>query len=162
MWPCSQFQLSYITDLKDKKELLLGRQQGEEHKFYLIEWEKVTQPKYQWGIGIKNLAAHNKRMTMKWLWRYNLGEAGLCKDVIIAKHGRLNQWITDITTPPYGVGLWKGIRMLKDTFDQNVYFLGNGSILKFWTDKGLGNNTLQEDFPDLFRIAQDPQSCYCC
>ncbi|KAG5620676.1 hypothetical protein H5410_005894 [Solanum commersonii] len=49
-------------------------------------------------------------MMMKCLWRYNLGEAGLCKDVILAKHGRLNQWCTDITTPPYGVGLWKAIR----------------------------------------------------
>lgn len=32
----------------------------------------------------------------------------------------------------------KGIRMLWDTFDQNAYFeLGNGSLLKFMTDKWL-------------------------
>ncbi|WMV47268.1 hypothetical protein MTR67_040653, partial [Solanum verrucosum] len=129
----------------------------EKHKFHLIEWEKVTQPKYQGGLGIKNLAAHNKSMMMKWLWRYNLEDAGLWKEVIIAKHGRLNQWCSNITTLPYGVGLWKSIRMLWDTFDQNAYFeLGNGLLLKFWTDKWLGNTTLQEDFPDLFRIAQDP------
>ncbi|KAG5603398.1 hypothetical protein H5410_034768 [Solanum commersonii] len=81
---------------------------------------------------------------------------GLWKEVIIAKHGRLNQWCSNITTLPYGVGLWKSIRMLWDTFDQNAYFeLGNGLLLKVWTDKWLGNTTLQEDFPDLFRIAQD-------
>ncbi|CAN4115232.1 unnamed protein product [Withania somnifera] len=51
----------------------------EKHKFHLIKWEKVTQPKYHGGLGIKNLAAHNKSMIMKWLWRYNLGEAGLWK-----------------------------------------------------------------------------------
>jgi len=131
----------------------------EKHKFHLIKWEKVTQPKYQGGLGIKNLAAHNKSMMMKWLWRYNLEDAGLWKEVIIAKHGRLNQWCSNITTLPYGVGLWKSIRMLWDTFDQNAYFeLGNGLLLKFWTDKWLGNTTLQEDFPDLFRIAQDPNS----
>ncbi|WMV33012.1 hypothetical protein MTR67_026397 [Solanum verrucosum] len=131
----------------------------EKHKFHLIKWEKVTQPKYQGGLGIKNLAAHNKSMMMKWLWRYNLEDAGLWKEVIIAKHGRLNQWCSNITTLPYGVGLWKSIRMLWDTFDQNAYFeLGNGVLLKFWTDKWLGNITLQEDFPDLFRIAQDPNS----
>ncbi|WMV14124.1 hypothetical protein MTR67_007509 [Solanum verrucosum] len=98
-------------------------------------------------------------MMMKWLWRYNLENAGIWKEVIIAKHGRLNQWCSNITTLPYGVGLWKSIRMLWDTFDQNAYFeLGNGLLLKFWTDKWLGNTTLQEDFPDLFRIAQDPNS----
>lgn len=43
------------------------------------------------------------------------------------------------------------------TFDWNAYFeLGNGLLLKFWTDKCFGNNTLQADFPYLFRIAQDP------
>ncbi|WMV25457.1 hypothetical protein MTR67_018842 [Solanum verrucosum] len=104
----------------------------EKHKFHLIEWEKVTQPKYQGGLGIKNLAAHKRSMMMKWLWRYNLEDAGLWKEVIIAKHGRLNQWCSNITTLPYGVGLWK--------------------------NKWLGNTTLQEDFPDLFRIAQDPNS----
>lgn len=55
--------------------------------------------------------------------------------------------------------MWKGIRMLWDTFDQNAYFeLGNDLLLKFWTDKWLGINTLQEDFPDLLKIAQDPNS----
>ncbi|WMV29378.1 hypothetical protein MTR67_022763 [Solanum verrucosum] len=41
----------------------------------------------------------------------------------------------------------------------NAYFeLGNGLLLKFWIDKWLGNNTLHEDFPDLFTIAQDANS----
>ncbi|WMV36278.1 hypothetical protein MTR67_029663 [Solanum verrucosum] len=158
-WPTSTLVFDICPEKVFRGALQKLQGNREKHKFHLIEWEKVTQPKYQGGLGIKNLAAHNKSMMMKWLWRYNLEDAGLWKEVIIAKHGRLNQWCSNITTLPYGVGLWKSIRMLWDTFDQNAYFeLGNGLLLKFWTDKWLGNTTLQEDFPDLFRIAQDPNS----
>ncbi|WMV19388.1 hypothetical protein MTR67_012773, partial [Solanum verrucosum] len=37
----------------------------EKHKFLLIEWDKVTQPKCQGSLGFKNPAVHNKSMMMK-------------------------------------------------------------------------------------------------
>ncbi|XP_059288247.1 uncharacterized protein LOC132041538 [Lycium ferocissimum] len=99
-------------------------------------------------------------MMMKWLWRFNLEDAGLWKDVVIAKHGILDHWCTKASNLPYGVGLWKGIRRLWDTFVQQTHFeVGNGgSLLRFWKDKWVGSTSLQDDFPNLFRIAQDPNS----
>ena len=41
------------------------------------------------GLGIKDLAARNKIMMMKWLWRYRTEDIGLWKEVIKAKHGSL-------------------------------------------------------------------------
>lgn len=151
---------SEVLDRIDKLRrdfLWEGNNKG--HKFHLIKWERVIQPKYQEGLGIKNLVAHNKVMMWKWLWRFNMEETGLWREVIIAKHGRLNQWCTKFTNHPYGVGLWKGIRNLWDSFIQHAHFaVGNGSALKFWTDKLLGNTAFRDDFPNLFRIAQDPNS----
>ena len=80
-----------------------------EHKFHLIKWEKVTQPKYQGSLGVKNLAVHNKSMMVNWLWRYNLEDEGLWNEVIMAKHGRLNQWWTNIT---HFLTEWDGGRVL--------------------------------------------------
>lgn len=81
----------------------------EKHKFLLIKWEKVTQPKYQGSLGVKNLAVHNKSMMVNWLWRYNLEDEGLWNEVIMAKHGRLNQWWTNIT---HFLTEWDGGRVL--------------------------------------------------
>ncbi|XP_060212175.1 uncharacterized protein LOC132639770 [Lycium barbarum] len=132
---------------------------SEDHKYHLVKWEKESLPKFQGGLGIKDLAAHNKSMMMKWLWRFNLEDAGLWKDVVIAKHGILDHWCTKASTLPYGVGVWKGIRRLWDTFVQQTHFeVGNGSLLRFWKDKWVGSTILQDDFPNLFRIAQDPNS----
>lgn len=47
---------------------LLWEENNQGHKFHLIKWEKVTQPKYQGGLGIEDLAAHKKSVMMKWLW----------------------------------------------------------------------------------------------
>lgn len=52
-----------------------------------------------------------------------------------------------------------GIRKLWDTFGQQTHFeVGNDSLLRFWKDKWLGSTTLWDDFPNMFRIAQDPDS----
>ncbi|CAN4116899.1 unnamed protein product [Withania somnifera] len=59
---------------------------NEDHKFDLVKWAKVAQPKSLGGLGVKDLAAHNKSMMMKWLWRYITEDMGLWKVVIKAKH----------------------------------------------------------------------------
>lgn len=41
------------------------------HKFHLVKWKPITQPKSQGGLGVRDLAAHNKSMLMKFLWRFS-------------------------------------------------------------------------------------------
>lgn len=36
--------------------------------------------------------------------------------------------------------------------------MGNGKRTKFWVDTWCGENTLKQDFPDLFGMAVDPNS----
>lgn len=48
---------------------------------------------------------------------------------------------------------------LREDFFGSTYFqVGDGTSLKFWTDKWLEDTTLKEAFPDLFLIADNPDS----
>lgn len=77
---------------------------SETHKFHLVKWPKVTQPKSLGGMGIKSLAIHSKFMLMKWLWRYGQESPALWKDVVAPKHGVQSHWCTKTSTAPHGVG----------------------------------------------------------
>lgn len=54
------------------------------HKYSLVKWTKVTQPKSQRRFGIRNLKHHNKSMLMKWLLRYGQNKEWFWKRVISA------------------------------------------------------------------------------
>uniref|UniRef100_A0A1U7V1A2 Uncharacterized protein LOC104212559 n=1 Tax=Nicotiana sylvestris TaxID=4096 RepID=A0A1U7V1A2_NICSY len=129
------------------------------HKIHLVKWTKVTLPKALGGLGVKDLALHNKSMLMKWHWRFNQDDAGLWKEVIITKYGRLNHWCTNRIRTPYGTGLWKSIHNLWGAFSNNIHFqIGDGATTKFWTEKWIGDSTLKEAFPNLFLIARNTES----
>jgi len=132
---------------------------SEKHKYHLVEWPKVLLPKLQGGLGIKDLALHNKCLLMKWLWRYTQEEHVLWKDVVSAKHGIQSHWCTSLSKAPYGVGVWKHICKLWEKFSQHKHFtVGNGLHIRFWKDKWLRNTVLMDDYPSLFNLARDPDS----
>jgi len=56
------------------------------------------------GLGVKDLAAHNRSMLMKWHWRCNLEDPRLWKDVITAKYGSHSNWTSNSVTIPHGKG----------------------------------------------------------
>ncbi|WMV31905.1 hypothetical protein MTR67_025290 [Solanum verrucosum] len=68
---------------------------NKDHKIHLVKWAKVTLPKQYGGLGIKDLALHNKCLLLKWHWRYNQEAAGLWKEVIQAKYGSDSHWCSN-------------------------------------------------------------------
>ena len=74
------------------------------HKYSLVKWKSVTQPKFQGGLGIRNLQLHNKSLLMKWLWRYGQTEAGFWRDIIKAKYGIQDRWCPMKSTEPHALG----------------------------------------------------------
>ncbi|XP_060210356.1 uncharacterized protein LOC132637257 [Lycium barbarum] len=120
----------------------------------LFPMPRVTLPKSQGGLWIRNLKLHNKSLLIKWLWRFSQPEAGYWKDIIVAKYDAQNHWYPKRSREPHGVGVWKHICSLLDEFTQKVSFkAGNGHNVKFWKDLWLGNTTLKASFPKLFQIA---------
>uniref|UniRef100_A0A2N9EPE9 Reverse transcriptase zinc-binding domain-containing protein n=1 Tax=Fagus sylvatica TaxID=28930 RepID=A0A2N9EPE9_FAGSY len=72
------------------------------------------------------------------------------------KHGCLwGDWCSHNVTGPYGVCFWKAISNGWDRFLQFVsYKVGDGSSIKFWTDRWCGETSLKVRSPDLYRIAR--------
>ena len=129
------------------------------HKYSLVKWKSVTQPKFQGGLGIRNLQLHNKSLLMKWLWRYGQTEAGFWRDIIKAKYGIQDHWCPMESTEPHGVGVWKHISNFKDNFFEEISFkAGNGLKIRFWQDRWLGNSRLKDYFPSLFQIASNKEA----
>ncbi|WMV19115.1 hypothetical protein MTR67_012500 [Solanum verrucosum] len=132
---------------------------SKDHKFHLAKWAKITMPKQFGGLGIKDLALHNKCMLMKWHWRYNQETIGLWKEVIQEKFGSTRHWCSNEVTIPYGTGVWKAIRKLWEVFYSNATLkVGSGEHIQFWKDTWLGNIPLMNVFPRIFQIASNPDS----
>nr|XP_016481281.1 PREDICTED: uncharacterized protein LOC107802323 [Nicotiana tabacum] len=148
-----------VIEKFEKRRSFLWEGNSSSYKFHLVKWAKVTLPKTLGGLGVKDLALHNKSMLMKWHWRYNQEDAGLWKEIVQAKYGATSHWCTNAIRTPYGSGLWKGIRRLWDDFSCNTSLqVGNGALIQFWKDKWLGHTTQKEAFPRLFLVATNPDS----
>ncbi len=64
-------------------------------------------------------------------------------------------WCSCSVSGPYGVSLWKTISKGWAAFSRFVrYKVGDGSSIKFWTDKWCGATSLRVQFPDLYRLAR--------
>lgn len=101
-------------------------------KYHLVKWSKVTQSKSNGGLGIRDLALHNKSLLMKWLWRFGADESSLWKEVIVTKHGRRDNWRTNTSTSSHEVGPWQHISKLGNKFFEQVSFrAGNGVNISF-------------------------------
>ena len=76
------------------------------------------------------------------------------------KHGnKWGGWCSKISRGAYGVGLWKGIRRDWDRFSSFVSFsVGNGEMVKFWSDLWCGDSSLKEAFSALFSIAANKEA----
>lgn len=61
--------------------------QGNEdkNKYHLVKWEEMTDSKNIGGAGITEMDWQNKRLIMKWLWKFAPSENALWKEVITAK-----------------------------------------------------------------------------
>ena len=53
-----------------------------EKSYNLVEWMAVQQCKRYEVLGVRNLKVHNNYLLTKWLWRYNLEDQALWKELI--------------------------------------------------------------------------------
>ena len=115
----------------------------------------VCLAKEKGGLGIGNAEKRNKALLMKWLWRFPKESYSLWYRVIKSKFGlHSNQWDSRVMGRGTFRSPWKVISSLYKEFSQLVSFkVGNGNTVRFWKDKWLGENSLKELFPSLFRLS---------
>uniref|UniRef100_A0A2N9FL13 Reverse transcriptase zinc-binding domain-containing protein n=1 Tax=Fagus sylvatica TaxID=28930 RepID=A0A2N9FL13_FAGSY len=133
---------------------------GDEHKYHLVNWQKICATLQHGGLGIRNLSIFNKALLGKWLWRYGAEHEALWRRVVDSKYGsRWGGWCSHRVHVPYGVGLWKFIRAGWDSFSRHSAFkVGDGSRVKFWLDTWCGNQPFRDSFPELFRLTRVPDA----
>ena len=56
----------------------------------------VQQGKIYRDLGVRNLKIHNNSLHTKWLWRYNLEDKVLMKELILHKYGQEDQWFNGV------------------------------------------------------------------
>uniref|UniRef100_A0A2N9G249 Reverse transcriptase domain-containing protein n=1 Tax=Fagus sylvatica TaxID=28930 RepID=A0A2N9G249_FAGSY len=109
---------------------------GDEHKYHLMNWQQICTPLQNRGLGIRNLLIFNKALLGKWSWRYGTDLEALWRRVVDSKYGsQWGGWCSHRVHVPYGVGLWKFIRVGWDDFSRHSAFqVGDGAQVKFWLD----------------------------
>lgn len=125
---------------------------GEEFKHHLVGWDTVCSPVEGDGLGAHKLVDFNSAFLGKWLWRFGMEETHLWRHVLAAKYdlddgGRCTKRVNG----SHGCGLWKSIRMGRDTFARHLGFeVGKGNRVRVWHDRKCGEVPLKEAFPVLF------------
>lgn len=67
-------------------------------------------------------------------------------------------WCFQVVNGPTGVGVWKHIIQGWEIFARNIEFLlGDGSRVKFWSDRWCGNIALMNLFPSVFQLAREKE-----
>jgi hypothetical protein len=139
---------------------LLWEGMGEEKKYHLVNWNQICQTIRSGGLGIRNPRLFNQALLGKWLWRFGTNQDAFWRKIIISKYGSLHGgWTTREVSGPYGVSLWKHIRKEWGNCSRFLHFeVGDGTRVKFWSDKCCGTCSLKDAFPELYRIARNKEA----
>ena len=126
-----------------------------ENRPHLVSWKIICAAKKDGGLGIRSLAAFNKALLGKWLWRFSNEIDPLWKQIITGKYGlQEGGWYSKGVSDRYGVGVWKAIRNgWENIRTHSRFIIGDGTRVKFWKDLWCGNQSLEYAFPNLFYLA---------
>ena len=80
----------------------------------------------------------------------------LTQYIIIGKGG----WNTEVCTRAHVCGLWRGINDGWESFSKHVALVvGDGSLILFWHDRWVGDNSLKMFYPQLYACSNDKEAC---
>lgn len=101
----------------------------------------------------------NQALLCKWFWRYDLEEESLWRKVVFAKFGVCDGWNLSVPHGAYGHSAWRAIMKHLNKFVSGIdYEVGNGRRIGFWLDAWCGGIPLAMEYPDMFAIAEDPNT----
>ncbi|WMV10595.1 hypothetical protein MTR67_003980 [Solanum verrucosum] len=108
--------------------------------------------------GIIQRLDKSKALRLKWLWRYSQEPQAYWSKVIKIKYGEEDRWMTKEVNTPYGVSVWRSIRVLWPFMKKHTNVkVGNGHKSSFWKDNWLRSDSLKHLFPDLAVMAVQPE-----
>ena len=121
-------------------------------KYPLVASEKVCLPVEMGGLEIRSVVSFNQALLGKWLWRYGHEDTHLWRRVISTKYGEgQGGWCSKVCRRTHGCGLWRSIDEGWESFSKHLSFVvGEGTHIRFWHDRWIGDNTLKDLYPNLY------------
>jgi hypothetical protein len=124
---------------------------SEKNKYRLVKWSVVCTPKDQGGLGIHDLQVKNIALLGKWLFKL-LTEDGMWQTLLKQKYVG-SKVLSQVFWKPGDSHFWAGLMAAKPNFFRFGHFsIKDGSQIRFWEDKWLGNTSLREQYPVLYNI----------
>jgi ribonuclease HI len=109
-------------------------QQDKTNKIHWLSWEKLTKPKAEGGLGLREIYAFNLAMLARQGWRILQNPDSLCAQVLGAKYFPDGNCLN--ATASAGMSytwrsILKGLEVLKKGL---IWRVGDGSSIKIWED----------------------------
>ena len=124
---------------------------SEKKKYRLAKWNIVCRPKDQGGLGIHDLEVKNRALLGKWLFKL-LTEDGVWQTILRRKYIG-SKALSQVAWKAGDSHFWAGLMATKKFFfPYGSFSIKDGSEIRFWEDKWLGDTTLREQYPALYNI----------
>lgn len=144
-----QIQRNFIWETTDSKR-----------KLHLVNWETLTGPKAQGGLGIQNADHKNKAMLTKLAWRTITNDNCLWARLLKRKYLKqsINRSNPLRTRLEYGK-IWKDIAIGWDIYRKHLkWTLSSGKNISLWYNRWMPNNkTLRETIHDPLQESDEGQ-----
>lgn len=105
-------------------------------RLHLVNWDTLTLPKAQGGLGLRNLNDMNTACLMKLAWNLKPEENKLWGRVLIGKYGRGTWANGEPQCKASDSYIWKALTACWDIIKGEVIWaVGDGNTINFWLDK---------------------------
>jgi hypothetical protein len=122
-------------------------------KYRLVEWNILCQPKDQGGWGIMDLNLKNRALLSKWLFKL-LTTEGTWQQLLRNKYLG-SKPLVHVEWKPGDSHFWSGLMKVKQDFLRfGTFEIRNGSQVRFWEDRWLGDIALKSQYPSLYNIVR--------
>ena len=126
---------------------------SEKKKYRLARWDVVCRPKDQGGLGVHDLQVKNSALLGKWLYKL-LSEEGTWQTLLRRKYVG-SKALSQVVWRPGDSHFWAGLMATKKHFFRfGKFAIRDGSEIRFWEDKWLGNAPLKDQYPALYSIVR--------
>ena len=113
------------------------------------------------GLGIRGVTSFNQALLGN-----GCGVMGMKLPILGGELSRQNLvrvkggWCMKVCRMTHGCGLWRSIHEGWESFSKHLSFvMGEGTCIRFWHDKWIGDNTLKDLYPELYVYLAAKDAC---
>ncbi|KAG7584818.1 Ribonuclease H domain [Arabidopsis thaliana x Arabidopsis arenosa] len=106
-------------------------------KMCWVAWDKLTKPKFDGGLGFKDVEAFNDAFLAKIGWRILHNPSSLLAKILLGKYCHSSSFL-DCKSPSSASHGWRGILIGRDLLKEGLgWSIGNGNKVRIWQDPWL-------------------------